>query len=58
LREVLARDLDELTGELVADQRRRGVGVSDDLLALAYEELRAVGTQRRNLSWCSPISTL
>jgi hypothetical protein len=51
LREVLARDLDELTGELAADQRRRGVTVSDDEgLKLAYEELRAARAERRNAS--------
>jgi hypothetical protein len=49
LREVLARDLEELMGELVADRRRRGVSVSDIKgLAFAYEELRAVRIQRRN----------
>jgi hypothetical protein len=51
LREVLVRDLDELTGEIAADQRRRGVSVGDDeALALAYEELRASRDERRNAS--------
>jgi hypothetical protein len=51
LREVLARDLDELTGELAADQRLRGVSVSDDEgLKLAYEQLRAARVERRNAS--------
>jgi hypothetical protein len=41
-REVLVRDLDELTGEIAADQRWGGVRVSDDQgLGLAYEERRA-----------------
>jgi hypothetical protein len=49
LRGVLAGDFDQLAAELVADQRRRGVSVSDNEgFVFAYEELRAVRTQRRN----------
>src|SRR3954452_1232015 len=47
LREVLARDLDELTEEIAAGQGRRGAALGDDAgLKLVYEELRSARAER------------
>lgn len=51
LRDVLARDFAELLRDIAADQAAHGVTVSDDDgVALAYEELRAARSERRNAS--------
>jgi hypothetical protein len=48
---VLARDFAELMRDIAADQAERGVTISDDDgVALAYEELRAARSERRNAS--------
>jgi hypothetical protein len=51
LRDVLARDFGELMSEIATDQAMRSVAISDDEgVALAYEELRAARSERRNAS--------
>ena len=51
LRDVLARDFAELMRDIAADQAEHGVTMSDDDgVALAYEELRAARSGRRNAS--------
>jgi len=51
LREVLARDFAELLKDIAVDQAERDVTVTEeDGLALAYDELRAMRSERRNAS--------